>query len=93
MSRSTKKAIFKEGNSNCRKYFRRRVKRAQKHFLRSNLMKIADGTAVIPDDFNIVNQYSYSDYKLDYEYGSNHFWHKNEDLENFLSRKKKLSRK
>lgn len=93
MSRTTKKAIWKEGNGKHRKCIRRKIKRSQKHFLRSNLFKIIDGNAVIPDPKAIVNQYEYSDYKIDYEYASNPFWHKNEESDKFIEQKKKLSRK
>ena len=68
MSRSKKKAIFKEGNGSDRALLRRRVKRTQRSFLKTNLDKIIEGTKTIPDDKSIINEYDYCDYICDCEY-------------------------
>jgi hypothetical protein len=69
MSRSRKKAIYKEGSgSKHRQHLRRKVKRAQRTFFRSNIDEIAEGTKVIPDGRSIVNDYDYCDYISDCEH-------------------------
>ena len=83
MSRSYKKAIFKEGSgSNRRQPLRRKVKRSQKNYMRSNIDKIISGETVIPDEKAIVNDYDYCDYISDCEYV-----HTDEELKKRLSRK------
>ena len=58
MSRSRKKAIFKEGSGKNRKLYRRTVKKSQRMFLKNNLDEIVEGTKVIPDGRSIVNDLS-----------------------------------
>ena len=83
MSRSRKKAIWKEGSgSNRRQLLRRKAKRAQRNFLRSNLDDIVSGDKVIPDEKNIVNGYDYCDYICDCEH-----IHTDSELKEKLSRK------
>ena len=95
MSRSRKKAIVRAGSGEWRKLLRRKVKRHQRNFLKNNLLKIATGEKVIPDDKTIVNDYDYCDYKIDYEhdYTYDSFWNKYATDENFNKYKKKSTRK
>lgn len=68
MSRSRKKAIFKQGSGKSRKLYRRTVKKSQRMFLKNNLDEIVEGTKVIPDGRSIVNDYDYCDYVSDCEH-------------------------
>ena len=93
MSRSRKKAIFKEGNPEWRKVLRRKVKRSQRNFMRTHFDAIALGDKVIPDEKSIVNEYDYCDYIIDYEHRKNSWWFKNTTDEKFNEFKEKISRK
>lgn len=90
MSRSRKKAIYKDGNGPWKTSCRRIIKRAQKNFLRSNLFDIITGEKSIPDEKSIVNDYTYSDYTYDLEHRNNR---KYTDDEGYRELKEKLSRK
>lgn len=89
MSRSYKKAIFKEGSgSNRRQYLRRKAKRSQKNYLKSNLDDIITGDKVIPDEKSIVNDYDYCDYVCNFEYDrKNYSKIEDDELKRRLSRK------
>ena len=67
MSRSIKKAIIKEGTGRERRRIRKTVRRSQKNFMRTHLEEIAAGEKSIPSQKSIINDWEYSDYKIDYE--------------------------
>ena len=67
MSRSIKKAIIKEGTGRERRRIRKTVRRSQKNFIRSHLEDIDTGENSIPSQKSIINDWEYSDYKIDYE--------------------------
>ena len=90
MSRSRKKAIYKDGNGPWKTSCRRAIKRTQKNFLRSNLQDLMTGDKVIPDGKTIVNDYTYSDYTYDMEHHDKRKYINDED---FAKLKEKLSRK
>lgn len=91
MSRSRKKAIFKEGSGKNRKLYRRTVKKSQRMFLKNNLDDIAEGTKVIPDSRSIVDDYDYCDYVSDCEHIRRTNYYSNivdrDELKERLSRK------
>lgn len=93
MSNSVKKAIFKEGNGKARRGLRKRIRRVQRHFLKENIESLIEGNKVLPNDKSIVNDYDYSDYKIDYEHRTDSWWTKNSTDEEFNEAKKKFSRK
>lgn len=93
MSNSSKKAIFKEGCGKNRKEIRKRIRRVQKNFLRGNIDFLIEGNKVLPSEKSIVNDYSYSDYKIDYEHAADSFWTKNSTKEELAAAKRRLSRK
>ncbi len=91
MSRSRKKAIFKEGGqTGMRDILRRKAKRAQKNFLRTNIDAIANGDKVMPLEDEIVNQYDYCDYVSDCEHEQKSKYLSDEQFDKV---RKKLSRK
>jgi len=68
MSRSYKKPIIKD-NGVGHKLYRKAVRGSQKNYIRSNMDKLVnDEDFEIPDGKNIINDYDYCDYKIDYEY-------------------------
>lgn len=93
MSRSIKKAIIKEGTGRERRRIRKIVRRSQKNFMRTHLEEIAAGEKSIPSQKSIVNDWEYSDYKIDYENRRYSWWSKGESDESFNKRKKKFTRK
>ena len=93
MSRSIKKAIIKEGTGRERRRIRKTVRRSQKNFMRTHLEEIAAGEKSIPSQKNIINDWEYSDYKIDYENRRYSWWSKGESDESFNERKKKFTRK
>lgn len=93
MGKSVKKAIFKEGTGRARRQIRKIVRHAQKNFMRANFEKIISGDMVIPNSKTIVNDWDYSDYKINYEYNRYSWWSKLASDDEFNSTKKKLTRK
>ena len=93
MSRSIKKAIIKEGTGRERRRIRKTVRRSQKNFMRTHLEEIAAGEKLIPSQKSIINDWEYSDYKIDYENRRYSWWSKGESNESFDERKKKFTRK
>ena len=93
MSRSIKKAIIKEGTGRERRRIRKTVRRSQKNFMRTHLEEIAAGEKSIPSQKSIINDWEYSDYKIDYENRRYSWWSKGESNESFDERKKKFTRK
>lgn len=93
MSRSIKKAIIKEGTGRERRRIRKTVRRSQKNFIRTHLEEIAAGEKSIPSQKSIINDWEYSDYKIDYENRRYSWWSKGESDESFDERKKKFTRK
>lgn len=93
MSRSIKKAIIKEGTGRERRRIRKTVRRSQKNFMRTHLEEIAAGEKSIPSQKSIINDWEYSDYKIDYENRRYSWWSKGESDESFDERKKKFTRK
>ena len=93
MSRSIKKAIIKEGTGRERRRIRKTVRRSQKNFMRTHLEEIAAGEKAIPSQKSIINDWEYSDYKIDYENRRYSWWNKGESDESFNKRKKKFTRK
>lgn len=93
MSRSIKKAIIKEGTGRERRRIRKIVRRSQKNFMRTHLEEIAAGEKSIPSQKSIINDWEYSDYKIDYENRRYSWWSKGESDESFNKRKKKFTRK
>lgn len=93
MSRSIKKAIIKEGTGRKRRRIRKTVRRSQKNFMRTHLEEIAAGEKSIPSQKSIINDWEYSDYKIDYENRRYSWWSKGESDESFDERKKKFTRK
>lgn len=93
MSRSRKKAIYKDGAGPWKRCLRRLVKRSQRNFLRSNLSEIIAGNKAIPDDKTIVNDYTYSDYTYNLEYRKRAINNRNISEERFKEIKEQLSRK
>ena len=93
MSRSIKKAIIKEGTGRERRRIRKIVRRSQKNFMRTHLEEIAAGEKLIPSQKSIINDWEYSDYKIDYENRRYSWWSKGESDESFDERKKKFTRK
>lgn len=93
MSRSIKKAIIKEGTGRERRRIRKTVRRSQKNFMRTHLEEIATGEKSIPSQKSIINDWEYSDYKIDYENRRYSWWSKGESDESFDERKKKFTRK
>ena len=93
MSRSIKKAIIKEGTGRERRRIRKTVRRSQKNFIRTHLEEIAAGEKSIPSQKSIINDWEYSDYKIDYENRRYSWWSKGESDESFNKRKKKFTRK
>ena len=93
MSRSIKKAIIKEGTGRERRRIRKTVRRSQKNFMRTHLEEIATGEKSIPSQKSIINDWEYSDYKIDYENCRYSWWSKGESDESFGERKKKFTRK
>ena len=93
MSRSIKKAIIKEGTGRERRRIRKTVRRSQKNFMRTHLEEIAAGEKLIPSQKSIINDWEYSDYKIDYENRRYSWWSKGESDESFDERKKKFTRK
>lgn len=93
MSRSIKKAIIKEGTGRERRRIRKTVRRSQKNFMRTHLEEIAAGEKSIPSQKSIINDWEYSDYKIDYENRRYSWWSKGESDESFNKRKKKFTRK
>ena len=91
MSRSRKKAIFKQGSGKNRKLCRRTVKKSQRMFLKNNLDDIIEGKKVIPDGRSIVNDYDYCDYVSDCEHIKRPNYYSNivdrDELRERLSRK------
>lgn len=95
MSKSYKKAIYKDsGGRGNHKRLRKILRNSQKNFIRSHYNELITGEIVIPNDKSVVNQWDYSDYKIDCEHRRS-FWssRKYEDLEKYFYWKKKLSRK
>lgn len=93
MSRSIKKAIIKEGTGRERRRIRKTVRRSQRNFMRTHLEEIAAGEKSIPSQKSIINDWEYSDYKIDYENRRYSWWSKGESDESFDERKKKFTRK
>ena len=93
MSRSIKKAIIKEGTGRERRRIRKTVRRSQKNFMRTHLEEIAAGEKSIPSQKSIINDWEYSDYKIDYENRRYSWWSKGESDASFDKRKKKFTRK
>ena len=93
MSRSIKKAIIKEGTGRERRRIRKIVRHSQKNFMRTHLEEIAAGEKSIPSQKSIINDWEYSDYKIDYENRRYSWWSKGESDESFDERKKKFTRK
>lgn len=93
MSRSIKKAIIKEGTGRERRRIRKTVRRSQKNFMRTHLEEIVAGEKSIPSQKSIINDWEYSDYKIDYENRRYSWWSKGESDESFDERKKKFTRK
>lgn len=93
MSRSIKKAIIKEGTGRERRRIRKTVRRSQKNFMRTHLEEIVAGEKSIPSQKSIINDWEYSDYKIDYENRRYSWWSKGESDESFNKRKKKFTRK
>ena len=93
MSRSIKKAIIKEGAGKTRKRIRKIIRRSQKNFMRAHLDDIVNGEKSIPNQKSIINDWEYSDYKIDYENRRYSWWSKGESDESFDERKKKFTRK
>ena len=93
MSRSIKKAIIKEGTGRERRRIRKTVRRSQKNFMRTHLEEIAAGEKSIPSQKSIINDWEYSDYKIDYENRRYSWWSKGESDESFDEREKKFTRK
>lgn len=93
MSRSIKKAIIKEGTGRERRRIRKTVRRSQKNFMRTHLEEIVAGEKLIPSQKSIINDWEYSDYKIDYENRRYSWWSKGESDESFDERKKKFTRK
>ena len=93
MSRSIKKAIIKEGTGRERRRIRKTVRRSQKNFMRTHLEEIVAGEKSIPSQKSIINDWEYSDYKIDYENRRYSWWNKGESDESFNKRKKKFTRK
>ena len=93
MSRSIKKAIIKEGTGRERRRIRKTVRRSQKNFMRTHIEEIAAGEKSIPSQKSIINDWEYSDYKIDYENRRYSWWSKGESDESFDERKKKFTRK
>ena len=93
MSRSIKKAIIKEGTGRERRRIRKTVRRSQKKFMRTHLEEIVAGEKSIPSQKSIINDWEYSDYKIDYENRRYSWWSKGESDESFNKRKKKFTRK
>lgn len=93
MSRSVKRAIFKDGSGREHRRMRKIVRRSQKNFMRTHLEEIVAGEKVIPSQKSIINDWEYSDYKIDYENCRYSWWSKGESDESFDERKKKFTRK
>lgn len=93
MSRSIKRAIFKDGSGREHRRMRKIVRRSQRNFMRTHLEEIAAGEKVIPSQKSIINDWEYSDYKIDYENCRYSWWSKGESDESFDERKKKFTRK
>ena len=93
MSRSVKRAIFKDGSGREHRRMRKIVRRSQRNFMRTHLEEIAAGEKVIPSQKSIINDWEYSDYKIDYENCRYSWWSKGESDESFDERKKKFTRK
>ena len=93
MSRSIKKAIIKEGTGRERRRIRKTVRRSQKNFMRTHLEEIVAGEKSIPSQKSIINDWEYSDYKIDYENRRYSWWNKGESDESFNKRRKKFTRK
>ena len=93
MSRSIKKAIIKEGTGRERRRIRKTVRRSQKNFMRTHLEEIVAGEKSIPSQKSIINDWEYSDYKIDYENRRYSWWSKGESDESFNKRRKKFTRK
>lgn len=68
MSRSYKKAIYKDGSGKERKKLRRRIRNSTRNYMRTYKDKLIDGEIVLPDSKEIVNCYDWCDYKYDCEY-------------------------
>lgn len=68
MSRSYKKAIYKDGNGGWHKILRRRVRNSVKNYMRTHKDKLIDDEIVLPDSKEIVNCYDWCDYKYNCEY-------------------------
>ena len=83
MSRSIKKAIIKEGTGRERRRIRKTVRRSQKNFMRTHLEEIVAGEKSIPSQKSIINDWEYSDYKIDYENRRYSWWSKGESDESF----------
>lgn len=77
MSRSFKKAIIKQCHRNYKKSTKywRVIRRCQKQAVNSS--------KDVPDPKSIVNDYDYSDYTINYEFGRSriNFWLKNREIE------------
>ena len=93
MSRSIKKAIIKEGTGRERRRIRKTVRRSQKNIIHKQHEEIAAGEKSIPSQKSIINDWEYSDYKIDYENRRYSWWSKGESDESFDERKKKFTRK
>jgi len=68
MSKSYKKAIYKDGSGKEHKELRRRIRSSTKNYIRTHKDELINGDIVLPDPKEIVNCYDWCDYKYDCEY-------------------------
>lgn len=68
MSKSYKLPIYKDGTADAHRFFRRKIKRAIRQKVRDikNLLDV--DSYELPSSKSIVNDYDWSDYKLDYRF-------------------------
>ena len=87
MSRSYKKAIIKDKGFKdiYHKICRRVIKQHVKKFIKNDSDSI-----ILPDEKEIVNDYDYSDYKIDYEYNikSGYCWYNGKNSDNSKYKRK-----
>lgn len=76
MSRSYKLAILKD--KGLKNYYWKKVRRVTNQIVKSITLENAD-EVLLPDPKEIMNDYDYSDYKIDYQFNKSfsYFWYNN----------------
>lgn len=79
MSRSYKKAIVKDRG--LKDYYWKKIRRVTKQIVKSLSIDNSDDI-LLPHPKEVMNDYDYSDYKIDYEYerGSSYFWYNDKKM-------------